>query len=148
MPGRLLLRLLFLLAAAGPAAPLPLFLRPPCPAVCERERCPPRSPQACSALGGELQPDRCGCCWECAFGEGQPCAPGGGCVSGLVCDGGICSCPAESSSSGAVCGSDGRTYRGLCQLRVENRHGRLRDQPPVIAVQKGSCGETGKGSRN
>ncbi|XP_007429980.1 serine protease HTRA1 [Python bivittatus] len=41
----------------------------------------------------------------------------------------------------AVCGSDGRTYRSLCQLRVQNRQSRPGYQLPVVAVHKGSCGE-------
>ncbi|XP_053125138.1 serine protease HTRA4 isoform X2 [Hemicordylus capensis] len=149
-PLRPLLALLLLLLLAGPAAPA--TPGPPCPVVCDRVRCPPRSPQACAAVGGELQPDRCGCCWECAPGEGQPCAPGGLCATGLFCQrpavgssrllrgGGACTC-AESPLP--VCGSDGRTYRSLCQLRAENKAGRLRDLPPVVAVQKGSCGDRG-----
>ncbi|KAJ6652335.1 hypothetical protein lerEdw1_012697 [Lerista edwardsae] len=140
---RLLAPLLLLASAVAPATP-----GPPCPALCERTRCPPRSPQSCLAVGGELQPDRCGCCWECAPGEGQPCAPGGLCAQGLFCQRpggsrlvrGTCAC---SESALPVCGSDGRTYRSLCQLRVENKQGRLRDQTPVVAVQKGGCGQTG-----
>ncbi|XP_015269669.1 PREDICTED: serine protease HTRA4 [Gekko japonicus] len=138
----LLLRLLILLVALSV---VPSALGLPCPAACERTRCPPRSPQACAAVGGLFQPDRCGCCWECAAGEGQPCGPGGLCAYGLFCQRppgnrqrGTCSC-AESTLP--VCGSDGRTYRSLCLLRAENQQGRLRDQPAVIAVQKGSCGE-------
>ncbi|XP_048338924.1 serine protease HTRA4 [Sphaerodactylus townsendi] len=132
--------LLLLAFSVGPSAPAP-----PCPAACERTRCPPRSPQACAAVGGLFQPDRCGCCWECAPGEGQPCGPGSLCAHGLFCSRpsgsrqrGTCSC-AESPLP--VCGSDGRTYRSLCQLRAENQQKRLRDQPAIIAVQKGSCGE-------
>ncbi|KAL8173972.1 UNVERIFIED_CONTAM: hypothetical protein K2H54_035672 [Gekko kuhli] len=140
-PG-LLLGLLLLWAALSV---VPSALGLPCPAACERTRCPPRSPQACAAVGGLFQPDRCGCCWECAPGEGQPCGPGGLCAHGLFCQRppgnrqrATCSC-AESTLP--VCGSDGRTYRSLCLLRAQNQQGRLRDQPAVIAVQKGSCGE-------
>ncbi|XP_061448348.1 serine protease HTRA4 isoform X2 [Rhineura floridana] len=144
---RLRLLLWALLASAAPSSSLPPP-PPPCPALCEPARCPPRSPQGCLAVGGELQPDRCGCCWECFPGEGQPCAPGGLCAPGLFCRRpggggrvrGTCRC-AESPLG--VCGSDGRTYRSLCHLRTENKGGRLRDQLPVIAVQKGGCGDKG-----
>ncbi|XP_060107712.1 serine protease HTRA4 [Heteronotia binoei] len=141
----LLLRMLLLLVLALSAVPSALGL--PCPAACDRTRCPPRSPQACAAVGGLFQPDRCGCCWECAPGEGQACGPGGLCAHGLFCQKssgsgsrqrGTCSC-AESTLP--VCGSDGRTYRSLCLLRAENQQRRLRNQQAVIAVQKGSCGE-------
>lgn len=152
LPALRLLPLLPLLLLAGAGAPAAAAAPPgpPCPALCERTRCPPRSPQSCLAVGGELQPDRCGCCWECAPGEGQPCAPGGLCAQGLFCRRpagsrlarGTCLCP---DAALPVCGSDGRTYRSLCQLRAENKQGRLRDQAPVVAVQKGGCGQAGKG---
>ncbi|XP_028564603.1 serine protease HTRA4 isoform X1 [Podarcis muralis] len=138
-------RLRWLLGALLAVAAAP---SPPCPPTCEPERCPGRSALACSAAGGELRPDRCGCCWECAGGEGQPCAPGGRCARGLACRRppggggarGTCSC-AESPL--AVCGSDGRTYRSLCHLRAENQQAGRRRELPVIAVQKGGCGEKG-----
>ncbi|XP_030394349.1 serine protease HTR4-like [Gopherus evgoodei] len=137
--------LLLLAAPLGKPRPPPAV---PCPAVCEPARCPPRDPQLCLAAGGLLQPDRCGCCWLCAPGEGRPCAAGGLCAHGLRCQrpaalrarGGTCLC-AESPQP--VCGSDGRTYRSLCQLRAENRRERLRDAPPAIPVQQGGCGEPG-----
>nr|XP_056716049.1 serine protease HTRA4 [Euleptes europaea] len=142
LPALLRALLLPLALWGAPSAPAP-----PCPAVCERARCPPRSPHACAAAGGLLQPDGCGCCWECAPGEGQPCAPGGLCAHGLLCrrgpgggrQRGSCTC---AESARPVCGSDGRTYRSLCQLRAHNGQGRLRDRPAVVAVQKGSCGDT------
>ncbi|XP_067401219.1 serine protease HTRA4 isoform X2 [Emydura macquarii macquarii] len=141
-------RLLLLLAAplGEPRTPPAL----PCPARCEPARCPLPEPEPCLAAGGLLQPDRCGCCWRCAPGEGRPCAAGGLCAHGLRCQrpaggrgqdrGGTCLC-AESPLP--VCGSDGRTYRSLCQLRAENRRGRLRKAPPAIAVQRGGCGDPG-----
>ncbi|KAJ7305203.1 hypothetical protein JRQ81_011112 [Phrynocephalus forsythii] len=145
-PSLLLLPLLLLLdGTLRIAAAAPSSVAPACPAVCERARCPPRSAQACLAVGGELRPDRCGCCWDCAPGDGRPCAPGGLCASGLFCQRaggrrGTCIC-AESPEP--VCGADGRTYRSLCHLRGENKQARPRDRPPVIAVQKGPCGEKG-----
>uniref|UniRef100_A0A8C3T6B6 HtrA serine peptidase 4 n=1 Tax=Chelydra serpentina TaxID=8475 RepID=A0A8C3T6B6_CHESE len=133
------LRWLLLLLAAPLGEPRPPRAVP-CPAVCEPARCPPQDPQRCLAAGGLLQPDRCGCCWLCAPGEGRPCATGGLCAHGLRCRAGTCLC-AESPLP--VCGSDGRTYRSLCQLRAENRRARLRDAPPAIPVQRGGCEEPG-----
>ncbi|XP_053873267.1 serine protease HTRA4 [Malaclemys terrapin pileata] len=137
--------LLLLAAPLGEPRPPPAV---PCPTVCEPARCPPRDPQPCLAAGGLLQPDRCGCCWICAPGEGRPCAAGGLCAHGLRCQrpaarsarGGTCIC---ADSPLPVCGSDGRTYRSLCQLRAENRRARLQDAPPAIPVQTGGCGEPG-----
>ncbi|KAG8141303.1 hypothetical protein E2320_006934 [Naja naja] len=125
---------------AAPSSPLP-----PCPAECQRMRCPPRSQQACLAVGGELQLDRCGCCWECAPGEGQPCAPDGLCARGFFChrrpdsrEPGTCSCVEGQLG---VCGSDGRTYSSLCQLRARNHQSSSGHQPLVVPVHKGNCGE-------
>uniref|UniRef100_A0A8C8S9N5 HtrA serine peptidase 4 n=1 Tax=Pelusios castaneus TaxID=367368 RepID=A0A8C8S9N5_9SAUR len=127
---------LLLLLAVPLAEPRP----PPavaCPPLCEPARCPLQDPQPCLAAGGLLQPDHCGCCWRCAPGEGQPCGAGGLCAHGLRCQrpaagqdpGGTCRC---AESPWPVCGSDGRTYGSLCQLRAENRRARLR---------KGGCGD-------
>uniref|UniRef100_A0A8D0GZY5 HtrA serine peptidase 4 n=1 Tax=Sphenodon punctatus TaxID=8508 RepID=A0A8D0GZY5_SPHPU len=142
------LRWLLLLLLAGPLAAARPSL-PSCPAVCEPTRCRPQSPQSCLAAGGVLQPDRCGCCWACAPGEGQPCASGRLCAHGLLCQRpaaakqrarGTCVC---AQSHLPVCGSDGKTYRSLCQLRAENQRATLLEEPPVIAVQKGDCWEPG-----
>ncbi|MEE6479250.1 hypothetical protein FKM82_012189 [Ascaphus truei] len=117
---------------------------PSCPQVCELSRCP--RPQA-PCPGGEVR-DSCGCCPVCGAGEGEACGQRGGspCGEGLECvlpgpegavrrRGGVCVC----STSEPVCGSDGRTYRNLCHLKVENRRARLLNSPLAIHIQKGPC---------
>uniref|UniRef100_A0A670YJE3 HtrA serine peptidase 4 n=1 Tax=Pseudonaja textilis TaxID=8673 RepID=A0A670YJE3_PSETE len=137
-PLSLLLLLLLPALLAAPSSPLP-----PCPAECHRVRCPPRSQQACLAVGGELQLDRCGCCWDCAPGEGQPCAPDGLCARGFFChrrpgsrEPGTCSCVEGPLG---VCGSDGRTYSSLCQLRARNHQSSSGYQPLNAQLPKASC---------
>ncbi|XP_070622017.1 serine protease HTRA4 [Erythrolamprus reginae] len=130
----------------------PSSLLPPCPAECQRTRCPPHSRQACLAVGGELQLDRCGCCWDCAPGEGQPCAPDGSCARGFFChrppgsrQPGTCSCV---EGPPGFCGSDGHTYSSLCQLRARNHQSNSDHQPLVVPVHKGNCGEAGAADLN
>lgn len=132
---------------AGRAWPVP-----PCPAVCEPTRCPPRP--RCSA-GTAPVLDRCGCCQVCAAAEGEACGGplGRPCAPGLQCRAprapqllggrplGTCGCPAAGAT---VCGSDGRTYPSLCALRAENRAARLRGALPAVPVQKGGCGDPGE----
>ncbi|MGH0138055.1 UNVERIFIED_CONTAM: hypothetical protein FKN15_064166 [Acipenser sinensis] len=48
---------------------------------------------------------------------------------------GSCVC----SSTGQVCGSDGRTYPSTCRLKAENRRAVLNSTPPVILIQKSPC---------
>ncbi|KAG9341842.1 hypothetical protein JZ751_018566 [Albula glossodonta] len=125
-----------------------------CPDRCDKSLCPP-IPADC--LAGEIL-DQCGCCRVCAAGEGEACGGSGRlgdpvCGDGMECsvsDGvgysatirrrgksGVCVC----KSSEPVCGSDGVSYRDICELkRVSNRAQKLQ-QPPVIFIQRGACGQ-------
>ncbi|CAL8248355.1 unnamed protein product [Merluccius merluccius] len=118
----------------------------PCPrSSCDASRCP-AGPATC--YFGVIR-DRCGCCSTCAAGEGDSCGEGTGepCGDGLVCSYGegvggerssrhACVC----ASSGAVCGSDGRTYPSICRLQAENRRAEVDGGPSVILMQRGQCG--------
>ncbi|KAG7215491.1 hypothetical protein INR49_003267 [Caranx melampygus] len=126
-----------------------------CPERCDKSQCAP-IPADC--LAGDVL-DRCDCCPVCASGEGEKCGGAGDseCAEGMECevtDGvevsatvrrrgkpGVCVC----TSSEPVCGSDGVSYRNICELkRVSNRAAKLQ-QPPVIFIQRGACG---KGQQN
>ncbi|XP_033881940.1 serine protease HTRA1B-like isoform X1 [Acipenser ruthenus] len=128
-----------------------------CPDRCDKSQCPP-IPTEC--LAGDTL-DQCDCCPVCAVGEGESCGGSGRlgepvCGEGLECsvsDGvahsltvrrrgkaGVCVC----ESSEAVCGSDGVSYRNICELkRVSQRAEKLK-QPPVIFIQRGACGQAGQ----
>lgn len=125
-----------------------------CPERCDKSMCPP-IPDDC--LAGDIL-DQCNCCPVCASGEGEACGGTGRlgdpeCADGMECvvtDGvepsatvrrrgksGVCMC----KNADPVCGSDGVSYRNLCELKqVSNRAQKLK-QPPVIFIQRGSCSQ-------
>ncbi|XP_027033250.1 serine protease HTRA1B [Tachysurus fulvidraco] len=122
---------------------------PGCPDRCDKSACPP-IPADCLAGDGL---DRCNCCPVCASGEGERCNTQSDCTEGLRCsvtDGvaqsatvrkraksGVCTC----ESTEPACGSDGVTYRNVCELRRASGSAQRQNQPPVIVVQRGACGK-------
>lgn len=132
-----------------------------CPERCDKSLCPP-IPADC--LAGDIL-DQCDCCPVCASGEDEPCGGTGKlgdpeCGEGLECDvsdgvgqtttvrrrgkTGVCVC----KSPDPVCGSDGVSYRNICELkRVSNRAQKLQ-QPPIIFIQRGACGKGKTGAQN
>ncbi|KAM9364106.1 serine protease HTRA1A-like [Pholidichthys leucotaenia] len=124
-----------------------------CPARCDGTMCP-RLPADCPAGRGL---DACGCCTVCASGEGEACGGSGKlgdplCGEGLECSvsggaaysvtvrrrskSGVCVCTAKE----AVCGSDGVSYRNICELKRVSRRAQKLQQPPVLLIQRGACG--------
>ncbi|KAI3363346.1 hypothetical protein L3Q82_011971 [Scortum barcoo] len=115
----------------------------------------PRLPADCPA-GQSL--DACHCCPVCASGEGEACGGSGKlgdpvCGEGLECSvsggvaytvtvrrrskSGTCVCKA----SDPVCGSDGVSYRNICELKRVSRRAQKLQQPPVLFIQRGACGK-------
>ncbi|XP_053361840.1 kazal-type serine peptidase inhibitor domain 2 [Clarias gariepinus] len=123
-----------------------------CPVKCQREQCPDaRLLQSC--LWGQVR-DLCRCCWECGNGEGQLCDPEpktgsmffGQCAEGLRCKAPrrdptmksdpkpVCVCTKQD----ILCGTDGKTYENICQLRALQR--RLGEQKKkVMVAHHGPC---------
>lgn len=110
-----------------------------CPARCDVSTCP--SPSCPSGY----VPDRCNCCLVCAQAEGEPCGRTDDlpCGDGLECkhpagkrlSKGICQC----KFSHEVCGSDGKTYGNVCQLKATSRKALQQGLPGITQIQKGPC---------
>lgn len=125
-----------------------------CPARCDKSMCP-RLPADCQT-GQTL--DACNCCSVCASGEGEACGGLGKlgdpvCGEGLECSvsGGVAytitvrrrsktgTCVCKDTEP--VCGSDGVSYRNICELKRVSRRAQKLQQPPVVFIQRGACGK-------
>lgn len=116
-----------------------LVLEARCPTRCDVSTCP--SPSCPSGY----VPDRCNCCLVCAQGEGEPCGHKDDlrCGDGLECkytagkplSKGVCQC----RFSYEVCGTDGKTYGNVCQLKATSRKSQQQGLPGVGQIQKGPC---------
>ena len=110
-----------------------------CSARCDVSKCP--SPSCPSGY----VPDRCNCCLVCAQGENDPCGRKDDlpCGDGLECKNpagkrlskGFCQCKLGYK----VCGSDGKTYGNVCQLKATSRKYLQQGQPAITQTQKGPC---------
>eukprot|EP00061_Rhincodon_typus_P008250 g30698.t1 len=120
---------------------------PSCPQFCDVSSCPVLPSDCWSGL----VLDACGCCRLCGAAEGESCNGRGDevrCGEGLRCSvppavnsanrwiKGVCVC----DNSEPVCGSDGSTYRNVCELKAVSRRAQALNQPPVIFIQRGACG--------
>ncbi|TRY94093.1 hypothetical protein DNTS_027322 [Danionella cerebrum] len=124
-----------------------------CPSQCDKSMCP-ALPKDC-ATGKVMDP--CNCCLVCASGEGEACGGVGKlgdpvCGESLECSvtggvgysatirrrgkHGVCAC----KSSEPVCGSDGVSYRNICELKRVSTRAQSLQQPPVLFIQRGACG--------
>uniref|UniRef100_UPI0037E92991 serine protease HTRA1A-like n=1 Tax=Semicossyphus pulcher TaxID=241346 RepID=UPI0037E92991 len=125
-----------------------------CPARCDKSMCP-RLPADCPS-GQSL--DACHCCSVCASGEGEGCGGIGKlgdpmCGEGLECSvsGGVAytgtvrrrskSGTCQCKTTDPVCGSDGVSYRNICELKRVSRRAQKLQQPPVLFIQRGACGK-------
>lgn len=143
MRGSWLSPLFLLVLTFSPVFAEPSGARGKCPARCDVSKCP--SPSCPSGY----VPDHCNCCLICAAGEGDSCGrkEDPPCGDSLDCRypmgkrfaKGVCQC----KLSYQVCGSDGRTYDNVCQLKAVSRKALQQGLPAVIQIQKGAC-ESGK----
>uniref|UniRef100_A0A3B4T7C8 HtrA serine peptidase 3a n=1 Tax=Seriola dumerili TaxID=41447 RepID=A0A3B4T7C8_SERDU len=140
---------LLLLAAAF------LFTHDPTAAV-RTDKCAPRCDVSLcpspSCPGGYL-PDRCNCCLVCSPREGDPCGRKNDlpCGDGLECklldagkrrgSRGVCRCKMEHE----VCGSDGKTYGNVCEMRAASRRAQQKGRPEVSQAHKGACSPSDAG---
>ncbi|KAG7461869.1 hypothetical protein MATL_G00195710 [Megalops atlanticus] len=134
MQGFLVVAVLFSIQEFTRAEP-----KPKCPSRCDVSTCP--SPSCPSGY----VPDRCNCCLVCAQGEGDACGRKDDlpCGDGLECkhpagkrlSKGVCQCKLGYN----VCGSDGKTYGNVCQLKAMSRKALQQGLPAITQVQKGPC---------
>ncbi|KAJ3607481.1 hypothetical protein NHX12_024532 [Muraenolepis orangiensis] len=128
-----------------------------CPENCDKSKCP-APPSDCPA--GKVS-DQCDCCPVCASGDGEACGGTGRlgdpqCADGMECvvngteasatvrrrgKSGVCACTATDP----VCGSNGVSYRDVCELKRVSNLVQRQLQRPVILIQRGACG---KGQQN
>ncbi|CAL8383175.1 serine protease HTRA1B isoform X1 [Gadus morhua] len=125
-----------------------------CPETCDLQNCP-ATPADCPA--GEAL-DQCDCCQVCAASDGEACGGAGHlggarCADGMECvvsggteasatvrrrgTSGVCACTTASP----VCGSDGVSYRNVCELKRVSRLARRLRQRSVVLIQRGACGK-------
>ncbi|XP_067857304.1 serine protease HTRA1-like [Heptranchias perlo] len=117
-------------------------LRQVCSEICDTSRCPP-APVNCSQ--GQVK-DSCGCCSFCAAAEGESCG-GRDDLHGICAEGFQCIYPTGKRKKGTcgcihgdqVCGSDGQTYKNICNLKAVSRGHQSANALPVILIQKGAC---------
>ncbi|XP_075942979.1 serine protease HTRA3 [Anarhichas minor] len=110
-----------------------------CPTRCDVSTCP--SPGCPSGY----VPDRCNCCLVCAQAEGEMCGRKDDlpCGDGLECkhpggkrlSKGFCRCRFRLD----VCGSDGKTYGNVCQLKTNSWKALQQGLTGITQVQKGPC---------
>ncbi|XP_067858396.1 serine protease HTRA1B [Heptranchias perlo] len=120
---------------------------PSCSQLCDVSTCPELPPDC---LAGQVL-DSCSCCQLCAAAEGESCggrADAARCGEGLKCSVPPAANPGKRRIKGVcvcvngepVCGSDGSTYRNVCELKAVSRRAQKLNQPPVIFIQRGACG--------
>ncbi|KAK2900298.1 serine protease HTRA3 [Channa argus] len=110
-----------------------------CPTRCDVSTC--LSPSCPSGY----VPDHCNCCLVCARAEGEPCGRKDDlpCGDGLECkhsagkrlSKGFCRCKLNYE----VCGSDGKNYANVCQLKAASRRTLHQRRSGITQIKKGPC---------
>ncbi|XP_043914950.1 insulin-like growth factor-binding protein 7 isoform X2 [Protopterus annectens] len=139
--------LLHIISAGICAAQFPRHQWPANCAPCETVVCAPKPAGGCAT--GPAVRDPCGCCELCPAGEGDPCGAAIRCGPGLQCifkekvekkgrgKSGVCVCKSHSE----VCGSDGVTYRNLCELKAASWKAQKRGASEIRSTGKGACSQ-------